>query len=338
MGAVQVPSITGAMQKQQLTGPANMVVRRNGWLYVYVSNESNQDVYFDDIVINHKRGPEVEMNNYYAFGLEIPGLNSKAVGFGTNPQNRDKYNGKELQSKEFNDGSGLEDYDFGARNYDPQIGRWFNIDPLSDVSRRWSPYCYVYNNPLIFTDPNGMFGDYYKKDGSYLGSDGINDNKLYAVENNGVKSSSTDKDGNTVNMIDKKQITDVTAETGITHSDFLKLAAVVYGETDQQSKSKEEKFGIASASVNNYIARSKDPKDKGATFSQVLNKISNATFDGNERYGLYNSLSKHDRSQNQDIKDANAAAINALTGGRIIRMEPQAGTEPILQQMLTGLE
>jgi hypothetical protein len=60
MGAVQVPSITGAMQKQQLTGPANMVVRRNGWLYVHVSNESNQDVYFDDIVINHKRGPFLE--------------------------------------------------------------------------------------------------------------------------------------------------------------------------------------------------------------------------------------------------------------------------------------
>jgi RHS repeat-associated protein len=35
------------------------------------------------------------------------------------------YNGKELQG-EF----GLNNYDFGARNYDPALGRWMNIDPL----------------------------------------------------------------------------------------------------------------------------------------------------------------------------------------------------------------
>ena len=77
MGAVQVPQISGSMQKQSLTGPANMTVRRNGWLYVYLSNESNMDVYFDDLIINQKRGSVVEANNYYAFGMEIPVLNSK---------------------------------------------------------------------------------------------------------------------------------------------------------------------------------------------------------------------------------------------------------------------
>lgn len=89
----------------------------------------------------------IEENNYYPFGMKHEGYNTT----GTPPDYKYKYNGKELQ-----DELGLNIYDYGARNYDPALGRWMNVDPLAEKMRRYSTYNYAFDNPLRFTDPDGM--------------------------------------------------------------------------------------------------------------------------------------------------------------------------------------
>ena len=122
-------------------------VEQAGFIYIYLSNESNttHDVYFDDLRITHTTSKILQEDHYYPFGLNIQALSSTAP---LSKPNQFKYNGKEEQT-------GFDWYDYGARQYDPQIGRWLAPDPMADAHLEFSPYTYVANNPIKYIDPDG---------------------------------------------------------------------------------------------------------------------------------------------------------------------------------------
>lgn len=150
-GALQVDEITSGTSIQTTVVASPIKAPKNGYVYVYLSNETqNVNVYFDDLQISHTRGAIVEDNAYYPYGLRIQGISAKAA---LKPQSRIGYQG------DFNERDDETGYnEFTLRSYDPQIGRWIQVDP-NDVEP--GMYNGMSNNPINITDPLGGDPDWY---------------------------------------------------------------------------------------------------------------------------------------------------------------------------------
>ncbi len=136
---------------------------KNGSAWVY---EYNLTDHLGNVRVVIKKGTNnlaeiVQQKGYYSFGmLERSGnpdssgeISQFSAGTGTS---KNWYNGKEIQ-----DDFGLYWYDYGARFYDPMLGRWQSVDPMAEKYNSYSPYHFSGNNPLKFLDLNGMNYDDY---------------------------------------------------------------------------------------------------------------------------------------------------------------------------------
>jgi RHS repeat-associated protein len=89
----------------------------------------------------------VQYSDYYPFGWQIPdrGASQTDYSYGFNGMEKDD----EIKSSE------CSSYDFGARMYDPRVGRWLSRDPLFFKQPDQSPYKAFLNCPILFADPDG---------------------------------------------------------------------------------------------------------------------------------------------------------------------------------------
>jgi len=144
-----VPEESGALQIgtdniwETIHTAGQVTIGRNGYLAVFISNSSSLSTFFDNLSVKFYRGVLLDENHYYPYGLAINDGSTNAL------ERKYLYQGKEFRSE-----LDLNLYDFQARQYDPQIGRFLSIDPEGQFH---SGYTGMGNNPVIGIDPDGRF-------------------------------------------------------------------------------------------------------------------------------------------------------------------------------------
>jgi RHS repeat-associated protein len=101
-----------------------------------LSSESDDlvDVFFDDLKVTHVKSPVIQADDYYPFGLM----------FNSYQRENSTPNRWRFQGQEHIDDLGLNWDTFKWRNHQPDIGRFFNVDPLAEK--------YAYNGPFAFSE------------------------------------------------------------------------------------------------------------------------------------------------------------------------------------------
>lgn len=167
-GAWRVPDAAGfdpgletAVDPQLVKFPSYIKPQQKGYIYVWVSNESeNTKVWFDDLKVTHTKSRVVQASDYYAWGSTMREQRT--------PENETYRYGYQGQFAEKDEETGWNHFEL--REYDTKIGRWTATDPEEQF---YSPYVGMGNDPINGIDPDGgeKYSPIYGTDGKFLGVD-----------------------------------------------------------------------------------------------------------------------------------------------------------------------
>lgn len=136
---------TAPEQLMYMLQPEGLVAKEgSAWVYKYFKTDYLGSTRALLAVRNGTLVNEAQNTDYYPLGYAHSVANLQL--------NKYLYSGKEYQDASVG-GSVLGLYDFGARYYNPLLGRWFNPDPADQIV---NPYIYCGNNPLMYVDPDGQ--------------------------------------------------------------------------------------------------------------------------------------------------------------------------------------
>ena len=179
-------------------------------------------------------GSTIEQNAYYPFG----GRHTFGQTYAQTTANRYKFNGKELQTT-----GNLSLLDYGARMYDTKIGRWLVQDPLAEKLYSVTPYRFSLNNPIIYTDYEGLFET--RKEA-----------REYRRKNDNVAGRISKNHDGSFSIIDNKNsivYTKVSSELNSTDGDLIEKAILVTPYTNNENSIIQAIYDAQSAFINNPL-------------------------------------------------------------------------------------
>jgi uncharacterized protein RhaS with RHS repeats len=169
-------------------------------------------------------------------------------------------------------------YDFGARNYDPALGKWMNMDPLAEKYFSASNYNYCLNNPIYFIDPDGMDVYIIDQNGkTTLAKKQKGDDILFAYNSETQKLSDTNKD----KKIDASDGVTVKTKGLIDQltSSATDVKTQMYRSVSDQNKQTEDDY----LNLFHYVANNTDVEFSLIYYNKGdKNKISLQTYNSSE--------------------------------------------------------
>jgi len=244
------------------------------YVFSYTDHLGNIRVKYAQNPANGNQIEILEEDHYYPYGLKHNGYNGNHTTWDVTPGGQitltpvnpflgDTYKYK-FGGKEYDDTFDINTYDFGARNYDPALGRWMNIDPLAEERINLSPYNFVQNNPIIRVDPTGALDDIFQvdQDGKITQIKAEGEDVLVVVDNKG------NEVGNRVNIGDDANL-----------REFSTMGVQVL-EISDQSKALEAFTEVANNTKKEFALINKENSNTGLKDSAIVGDGEKSTNSG----------------------------------------------------------